>query len=510
MLAKTYSYGINGLEAYRITIEVDVFRGLPSTIIVGLPDNAIRESKERVRSAIRNSGFDFGPKRTTINLSPADMKKEGPSFDLAIAIGILAATEQICTSTLNKFALLGELSLDGKVKSVKGSLPISLRMPKDHFEGLIVPFNNAMEASISNSVDIYPVKTLNEVVYLLNNYENIEPFQRNGISNAGHPKEYDIDFSDVKGQSHVKRGLEIAAAGNHNCLMIGPPGSGKSMLAKRLPSILPEMTQEESLETTKIHSIMGFVKSDQGIVSSRPFRSPHHTTSDVAVVGGGSSPRPGEVTLSHNGILFLDELPEFNRNVLESLRQPLEDQCVTISRATNSVKFPSKFMLVCAMNPCPCGFFTDPKKKCTCTTNQIQKYISRISGPLLDRIDIHLEVPSLKSVELFSDVSSEKSSRIKDRTSQAREVQLKRFDDNKTFANAQMSQRQLKQFCILTNDAQELLKITIEELQLSARAYDKILKISRTIADLEGEEKVLINHVAEAIQYRCLDRGWWG
>lgn len=505
MLSKIYSYGISGLEAYPITIEVDVSLGLPCTTIVGLPDNAIKESKERVRAAIKNSGYFYEPRRVTINLSPADIKKEGPSFDLAIALGILSSMEEIACEHMHQFVFLGELSLDGKVQAVNGVLPIALELMKKKELSLIVPFANRAEASLAEGIAVYPVKTLSEAIYVIQNYPDIQPYSSESIMAATQANE--IDFSEVKGQAHVKRGLEIAAAGGHNVLLIGPPGTGKSMLAKRLPTILPDMNLEEALETTKIYSVMGLL-ADQRIMHKRPFRSPHHTTSDVAIVGGGSSPKPGEVTLSHNGILFLDELPEFNRNVLEALRQPLEDNHVTIARTSKTLRFPSEFMLIGAMNPCPCGWLMDPRRACRCSAHQIQNYISKISGPLLDRIDLHIEVPTLPSHELLSSVPAEASKQIKERTLKARAIQANRFKDTPHKINAYMDNRTIKKFCGLNKESKDLLKKVIEELGISARAYDKILRVARTIADLAGCEHIDIDHLAEAIQYRFLDRRW--
>jgi magnesium chelatase family protein len=509
MLTKTHSYGIIGLDAYPICIEVDVSKGLPATKIVGLPDNAIKESKERIRSAIRNSGYDLYPRRITVNLSPADTKKEGPAFDLPIALGILAATEQIPEHALHDFAIIGELSLDGRIQPVKGSLAITHALGK-RFKGIIVPQANAAEAALVQHARVYPVNSLNEVVHLLHNINTLEPYQTTLPVWETSDEHHLMDFADVKGQNHVKRGLEIAAAGQHNCLLVGPPGTGKSLLSKCLPGILPNMTQEESLETTKIHSVMGLLKNNSTLVTQRPFRAPHHTTSDIAIVGGGSTPKPGEITLAHNGVLFMDELPEFNRNVLESLRQPLEDQSVTIARTQKTSHFPAKFMFVAAMNPCPCGHLTNPRKTCHCTPTQIQRYLSRISGPLLDRIDLHLEVPSLSSQEIIELPQAEQSAMIKERTVNAHNIQQQRFQNSNTASNAQMTLDQIRTFCPLTSDGTELLKAAITQLNLSARAHDKIIKIARTIADLADEEYIQPEHIAEAIQYRNLDRDWWG
>lgn len=510
MLAKTHSFGIIGLDAYLVTIEVDSSGGLPGISIVGLPDNSIKESRDRVRSAIKNSGYSIPSKKIIINLSPADIKKEGSAFDLAIALGILQVIENINLPNLNEFALLGELSLDGRLRPVPGVLATALSSAITRFKGLIVPFENAAEAAMASTIPVYPARSLNEAIGFLHNTSGIKPFSVDINRILAQAKPFDVDFKEVKGQAHIKRGLEIAAAGGHNLLLIGPPGSGKSMLAKRMPTILPEMTLTETLETTQIHSSSGLLKPGQCIIATRPFRSPHHTSSSIAVVGGGSTPKAGEVTLSHHGILFLDEFPEFPRSVLEAMRQPLEDKYVTVARAIRTIRFPAKFMLIAAMNPCPCGFFGDRRRKCSCSQSQIQRYLAKISGPLLDRIDIHLHVPAVPTADLLVHSTAEPSEKIKERTIKSRSVQQERFDGTDIFTNAQMDSKMMKLHCRLDQDGETMIRAAIEELGLSARAYDKILKVSRTIADLEGENAIQSAHIAEAIQYRTLDRNWWG
>jgi len=508
VLSRILSAATIGIEAKPIEVEVDIARGLPNVIIVGLPDTAIRESRDRVKAAIKNSKLEYPSEKIIVNLAPCDIKKEGPCFDLPIAIGILAASGQIDFDSLEDFVFLGELALNGKIRPIKGALPIAISL-KNSCKKLILPEENAREASIVEGVEVYPVNTLGNAYNFLKGTAAIAPMSPDKELLSEKIQNYELDFSDVKGQFLAKRAMEIASAGNHNIIMIGPPGSGKTMLAKRLPSIMPEMTIEESLETTKIHSISGLIPAKSPVMRIRPFRTPHHTASDISLIGGGTVPKPGEVSLAHNGVLFMDELPEFHRNALEGLRQPLEDGFVTVSRINSVVRFPSKFMLVCAMNPCPCGYLTDTKKPCHCTPNQIQKYMSKVSGPLLDRIDIHIEVPSVKYKDLSEESHGEKSEIIRGRVEQARKIQLKRFKDDGIFSNSHMNYKLTRKYCRLTQPSMDLLKMALTELGFSARCYDKILKVSRTIADLEEKENISSDHVSEAIQYRSLDRNMW-
>lgn len=506
MLAKVESKTVCGIEAKKVEVEVDISGGLPHFAIVGLADTAVKESRDRVISAIKNSGFKFPPKRITINLAPADLKKEGASFDLPIALGILIANGELEQREVDGKIFCGELSLDGKLRPIDGALPIAIELSKNSKFDFVLPYDNAKEAAIVQGIKVYPVKNLYEVLQFLKGNFKIEPQEvsLNDIWNSS--CESNLDFSDVKGQWHVKRGLEVAAAGGHNVLMIGPPGAGKTMLAQRLPSILPEISFEEALETTKIHSVAGLLNCQNFLVSKRPFRMPHHTISYAGLVGGGSALRPGEISLAHNGVLFLDELPEFRRDALEALRQPLENGEITISRVSSTLKYPAKFMLVAAMNPCPCGYFTDPKKQCHCTPPQIQHYLSKVSGPLLDRIDIHLEVPSVRYKELSQKSSGESSKAIRERVNNARAIQKERYKDLGIFCNAHLNSKGIERFCQIERDAQELLKLAILEIGFSARGYDKVLKIARTIADLSGSETIAAEHISEAINYRSLDR----
>ncbi|MFQ5905508.1 MAG: YifB family Mg chelatase-like AAA ATPase [bacterium] len=507
MLAKVNSGAVLGIDAYVVEVEADVSSGLPAYATVGLPEGAVKESKERVASAIKNSGYSYPLKRVTINLAPADIKKEGAAFDLPIAVGILAATAQASVSLLERTIILGELSLDGSLRPIRGALPITAASKEAGFESILLPTENANEAGIVEGIDVLPVANLKDTVALLGGDLNIEAFRVDAQELFEKGCRYAMDYSEVKGQAHAKRALEVAAAGGHNIIMIGPPGSGKTMLAKRIPTILPRMTLEEALETTKIHSVTGLLTTDGALVAKRPFRPPHHTISDAGLIGGGTHPRPGEVSLAHNGVLFLDELPEFNKNVLEVLRQPLEDGRVTIARAAMSLTYPARFMLAAAMNPCPCGYYTDPSKECTCTPGQIAKYMSKISGPLLDRIDIHIEVPALRYKELSSETSGEKSSNLQARVDEARGVQLERYRKRKRiYCNAHLGPRGTREYCKVDSASHELLRAAITKFGLSARAYDRILKVARTIADLEGSEEIGPAYISEAIQYRSLDR----
>lgn len=511
MFIKTYSGAVAGINAVEVTVEVNLMGGAVGLFLVGLPDNAVKESEERIRSAFENCERRFSGKKIVVNLAPADLRKEGSGFDLPIAVGILGAMEQVVTARLSESLFLGELSLDGSLRGVKGVLPIAAMAREKGLKRIVVPKENAREAAVVTGIEVLGVEHLKEVIEWLNGDCEIAPTLPQGDEEHFEEEPYAEDFSDVKGQAHVKRALEIAAAGGHNVIMIGAPGSGKTMLARRIPTILPPLSLDEALETTKIHSVAGKLGPQRGLLGSRPFRTPHHTTSPVALIGGGQLPQPGEVSLAHNGVLFLDELPEFGRSVLEVLRQPLEEKRITVSRARYSVEYPANFTLVASMNPCPCGYYNHPDKECSCAPGSVHRYMNRISGPLMDRIDLHIEVTPVSIQEMASDEPSERSASIRERVIRARKVQAERFRTIEgVHTNAMMNSKMLREFCRLEEAPAQLLARAMERLNLSARAYDRILKVARTIADLAGEESISAAHIAEAINYRSLDRESWG
>lgn len=510
MFVKTYSSTVSGIDAVTITVEANISPGI-GMYIVGLPDNAVKESQERIRSAFENCGYRMTGKRLVVNLAPADLRKEGSGYDLPIAVAILAASGQLAMDNIDRYVLMGELSLDGTLKPVRGALPIAITAREEGFRGVILPLQNVREAAVVGGLDVIGAGDITQVVGFLSGGQTIEPSVSSAGSLTAAAGRYDEDFSDVRGQAHVKRALEIAAAGGHNVMMIGAPGSGKTMLARRMPGIMPPLTTEEALETTKIHSVAGKLGAETGLLTRRPFRAPHHLTSQVALVGGGGSPQPGEISLAHNGILFLDELPEFGRSILEVLRQPLEDKTITVSRAKYSVEYPANFILVASMNPCPCGYYNHPVKECSCTPGMVKKYMNRISGPLLDRIDMHIEVTPVEFSQMNADRAGETSETVRGRVCAARGVQRQRFADMPgVHTNAMMNPKMIREYCRLSPECSVLLERAMTKLDLSARAYDRIIKVSRTIADLDGSADIAAAHIAEAINYRSLDRESWG